>query len=359
MLPPLGACHIGEGDSLMSRCTLFAKSGLFGFIGTLVALVVLPSCVRAEGFPTVESLAPADCTVSTVAAYAHMHNVERQGELAGQALPLIDEQQRIVAKAPKPGVAVGQQLSPENSAAFSENRHKLISINALQLLESNQVRDTDAVVQLTRIAVDNHKWNRRAEGASPDSVYQAALDVMRVTLPSIALPDATKNRTCSMDTALVLESLESLRKLGALDLDGAQQTLQAMSVRYNMAQLDRAKLSPADREVFDRLQRGVLLQADAEVEFLKDIERIKWVARAADLTFTSGGSDLADGGGAPMKIGNRITRQAKAGELRDEMVVALYALRQIGEKVPSEKSNEMRQVADKMRELNKKYPVKK
>lgn len=327
-------------------------------VGALLALMALPNCVRAEGPPGVESLAPADCTVSTVAMYVHMHDVERQGELAGQALPLIAEQQRIVAKAPKSGVAVGKQLSPDDSAAFSENRQKLISINGLKLLESNRARDANSVVQLTRIAVDNYKWNRRSEGASADAVYQAALDLMRLALPGIQLQEATRNRTCSMDTALVLESLESHRKLGALDLDGAQQTLQSMSARHHMAPLDRNKLSLADREVFDRIQRGVLRQADTEVQFLRDIERIRWVERAADLTFDSGKADLADGGGDPMKIGNRVSRQAKAGELRDELMAGLAALRIIGEKVPSEAATQMRQIADRADEMNKKYPVK-
>jgi hypothetical protein len=67
----------------MNRITLSAES-LFGFISALLAVAVVPKCVRAKGFTGVESLAPADCTVLTVATNAHMRNVERQGELAGE-----------------------------------------------------------------------------------------------------------------------------------------------------------------------------------------------------------------------------------------------------------------------------------
>jgi hypothetical protein len=302
------------------------------------------------GTDEVSRIAVRDCTLQAVHGAELMRDTQRQGDLAAQQLPLLNTLEALANKAPIPDKPVSEQLSIRDNVKFAETRQRLLSIGALQLIESDRLRDVEAVVHMVRIADENYRWDRRPSEGS-DAVYQMGLDVLRAVLPHVSANAKFDLESCSLAAAIQKIENESISRLAAMDIGPAVATLERLATAYNMKPIDRTKLSQSDKESFDSAMRIGRLGM-AERTYGEDLERLQLVARAILLSNDSSLRDLADSGGDLGQIGAGIKRLIADKRLDEKTIAALGTLQLIGQKIPSAKSKQISELARKLRDAS-------
>src|SRR5262249_46321603 len=91
-------------------------------------------------------------------------------------------------------------------------------------------------------------------------------------------------------------------------LDEAARTTKALANKFPSGKIDRDQLSPHDRAVYDSVIRTTWAPARREQLFIRDLEGLKNLARAADLTFQTSKKDAVDSGGDFNAIGQTLSK---------------------------------------------------
>lgn len=107
-----------------------------------------------------------------------------------------------------------------------------------------------------------------------------------------------------------------------------------------MEKLDRSRLSKKDLEAVNDLMNGVISPMQRHVNFIKDIENVKLMARTSDITYESNKQDIAFSGGDISAIGATIQRRNKNNEFTENMQIGLGLWTKINEKLPADIVNE-------------------
>ena len=108
---------------------------------------------------------------------------KRVGEIAGTSSQYLEEIQTINAKATKPGVAIGKQLSPQDVNRFNDLTHANILIGVEKLDFDNFRRDVQIISETYKIAklVDLYELKKEDLGnASPLRFYYSVLEMLRI-----------------------------------------------------------------------------------------------------------------------------------------------------------------------------------
>lgn len=324
-----------------------------------LTLSLTASSCLAVGFPeTIEEIPMKDCNLNMIKDVIEFNNIHRQGDLAGQQKPLIAQMRAVTSKATISGVAVGDQLSTADLVKFTEIRQKMLAIEYLQHIESNRVRDVEIVINLVQVADKNYRWNTEVQEGNPDYIYQAGLSLMRLANANPDITTPPVNRSCTIELALHVLEDESTSKFNAIDTTRGHETLQAIRKKYNMQKIDRPKLSAADQNTYDMIMNDVITPANREIQFMSDIENIKYVAKAAELIYETSKVDLANSGGDYAAVGQTIAKKAEKKEFSDPMTIGIGVLRKIGEKIPSEATKLITEAAKYADRVNAEYPVK-
>jgi hypothetical protein len=324
-----------------------------------LSFAVFVTSAAAAGLPeSINTIPLAECNLRSIRGVIHHENMNRQAQMAGRMIPLLEEMEAIAAKAPKSNVSVGEQLSRDDSSRFAEIRQKMISISGLKLIESNRVRDFESVIHLTETADRNYRWQTEVPESSPERVYQDTIFVMRAVIPKRKLFEPTISGACSTDLALNMIESEALTQANNSDVESASRTLTRMAAKYNMKQIERDKLSEADRVVYDKIDADVIKPIQRANQLFNDIENIKLVAKAAGLIYETGKQDLASGGGDYANVGATIAQRAKNNELDPLLAVAITMVREIGEKVPSDQAMQLNAQSKAVEAVKPKYQAK-
>jgi hypothetical protein len=113
---------------------------------------------------------------------------------------------------------------------------------------------------------------------------------------------------CNIETALHLVEYEGIQKLNGLGLPGGLKQLQAMMARNHMTgSIDRERLTPQDRALFDHIQRTMIAPATREEAFIDDLENLKDLWKAAQLRYNANKKDLIDSAGDIQSVGKTLT----------------------------------------------------
>jgi hypothetical protein len=245
----------------------------------------------------------------------------------------------LVDKVQIPDKPIGDQLSPSDSARFSEIRQRMATMQIASLIESRRERDLRVIQHLTQIADMNYRWQQSIDDEKdPQYILQQVLSLWRITENGhkqkirVTEPDVTK---CSLVYALHRVEEEPLRKLSRMDLTQASATFEKLAARYGRP-IDRDKLAEGDRNAFDDVMNNVMQPAARERKFIHDMEYIKIMARASAILYDANSREVAFGGGSTEAIGVTIQDKIKAKEYDDLTIFAFGVWRIVNEKVPAD-----------------------
>ena len=159
----------------------------------------------ALGYDRVEDIPLDNCNLQSVIGEIYVMNIYTQGNLAKTNIELLDQIMKISAKATKPDIAVGDQLSKDDNIKFDQARQRLITTGWRGLIESKWERDAKVVNELTQVADKNYRYQQEIQKGHSDYVYQEILLILR-SLEELKHRDpfitVFHAKQCSIDLAL-------------------------------------------------------------------------------------------------------------------------------------------------------------
>lgn len=302
----------------------------------LLALIPLVATATERGM-RVADLPLGRCELREVIARMQFESVEKAAAIAEQTLPILKQLEHINSKATIPGKPIRDQLSPEDIGKFTESSQRLKTTQLAQLMESRRQRDLMVIEKMVMVADREYRWQDYPKEKDPDSTIYAAIQLLRLTIKDNNI-SAPVSPACTLEYALHALENEAITKLnaGSARLDWAIKEFKSILAEYRMEKLDKSRLSKADLEKVNELINGVINPMQRHGEFIKDIEHIKLMARASEITYESNIQDVAFSGGDIEAIGKTIQRRNKNNEFNESTQIALGLWVKINEMIPSE-----------------------
>lgn len=304
-----------------------------------------PQSVRERPIPR--------CTLDDVLSQLQFQVIEQQANIARQQQPALSQLRYLSEKAKDPKRSVGEQLSRDDIAKFSEIRQRLLAMKLATLLESKRKRDLTAIRQLIKIADQNYRWGEELKETDPEYFLQGILTLWRLmadspeTKLSIAPPSYSY---CSLEWAAHLVENEALEKLNKLDLGKASEQVAKLAAMYGKP-IDRNRLSPAERTEYDALLNNYLRPSLKEQQFIFDLEAIKAMIRGSELIYESDRQDALESGGDINAIGSSISRRVDSLDKPTTLAIGLW--RKIDEKMPADAVKQWEQLAKEVERIEK------
>lgn len=161
---------------------------MFGYLTKKVAAIALTLITSfshvADWSDSVDQVPMSDCNIRTVAMTFSFHNVKRRGDLAGESIKAIDVMKKAASSAKPPSIAIREQLSVAENEAFATARQHKMSIDGVQLIESDYARDMKSIVAMVQVSDASYFYDIQVNETDPNYIYQAVLGMMHLALPS-------------------------------------------------------------------------------------------------------------------------------------------------------------------------------
>jgi hypothetical protein len=110
----------------------------------------------------------------------------RMGDYADKSIPILNEMDSISNKATKPGISIGDQLTPKDRDRYNQLRHANIELDAERLKISDFQRDVHIIMDTYQVAELADLYEARIEGlgdADPRRFYFTILQGLRIAQP--------------------------------------------------------------------------------------------------------------------------------------------------------------------------------
>jgi len=310
-------------------------------IAALLIVLIPVVAGAAEQGMKVSDLPLERCELREVIARKHFESIETAAAIAEQTLPLLKQLEEIISKAIVSYKPIKDQLSSDDIGKFSELSQHLKSVQLSRLMESRRQRDLKVIEKMVMISDREYRWQEQPKEKNPDFIIYSALQLLRLTIKenNISTPTST---TCTLEYALHSVENEAIKKLnaGSTRLNTAINELKSILAKYGMDELDRSRLSKSDLKKVNELMSGVISPMQRHNEFIQDMEHIKLMARASDITYESNKQDISFSGGDIAAIGKTIQRRNKSNEFDEGTQIAIGLWTKINEKIPGDIVNE-------------------
>lgn len=286
------------------------------FLLAVTCLMVLPQAVRAASPP---------CTVEQATNQIEADDIQRHGRAAQVTIPMLDELKAIVAKAPDPHRAIGDQLAPRDAARFAEISQRMQQMRLSAYVESAHARDANVAEQM--LVAARKSYADVAYMPSDNDVPGSILVVMRVVLPEQMPRLPPTGASCTVELAISGQEQAGLRRIHALTTmlhrDGL--VVRRLRARYGVDQdgkLDPSKMDPEDARTLETLQ--VEMQpAFRERTLSLDLQHIRAWWAAADLVYRTRMEDVATYASAE-HIGDTLQQQANGLSREQRVLIGLW-----------------------------------
>ena len=325
-----------------------------------LALAALLSTGAAAEIQISPSMLPLSrCNLQEVIPTLKYETTQRLGELAKQSIPLIDEQRKLVDMAKIPGVALIDQLTKAQVARFSELTTRQKSLTVASVVEGKRERDLDVLRRMAMVADQNFRWQSTPDEKHVDFPIWGALVVLRTAIPNIEIT-AVDGDTCSLDMALRAIESEGIAKLEKFDspsVTRAVEEVNAIARRNKQSLLDTDKLPAADRLRANELINNVIEPFRRVWQFAMDLERIRLMARASQLIYTTSKSEVGLSGGDVDAIGSTIRERVERKEIAEPTAIAVSLWYKLNSAIPAQMVADFHTFKRMQNEANK-PPVK-
>lgn len=314
----------------------------------LTAIVASPTVGQNSNAwnPDIASVPVARCTTQEVTTRMDMEGAQGAGDLASGQIPILEETERLSAKATDPKKSVGEQLSQPDLVRFVELSQK-IKIGMLSgYVESRRQRDARVLQRLVQIADSEYRFaNYQVEGE--DAVLRDVLHAMRAVANEQRWSrkiDVQNSNVCSFRYAVNALADEALGKIDPATVGESTDALERIAQRNGMASINPDKLSDVDRAEFYRVRRD-MAGPIAAFTYAEDMRNLAFLSDAMDLNYRAMKTDVVAGGGDVDAIGKTIDRMVAAGQIGQPQQMGFRALRVINEKIPAEAVDEWAKIS--------------
>jgi hypothetical protein len=293
----------------------------------------------------------ATCTLEESFSNIKFFVLNRGGELAKQAKPILAALEKINNKGTDPKKPLGEQLSQNDVAKFAELSQRLKANQLQNIIVSGYGRDADVIQKMFAVANRIYIGGGEPQRGSPDYDAYSFLTAMLFATNAqkgnqhpITIPPKEVFEKCTLEGALHLIENDSLEKLNRLPVAKMSAYFSAMRQKYNVPSgpIDPMKFSVEDRSEMQRYVRNVLAPAEHEQAFVDNIENLKTLAKASELRYLQQAKDANDSGGDPNAVGTSFDTM----KLDYRTKIALILLDKIAEKVPSDWIKKMQTISN-------------
>ena len=277
--------------------------------------------------------AAAICEFRDRLAEEIFRSIERGVTIGQDAGASLDAVTALTAKATKPNVPLDQQLGAPDVAAFKAAQQKLAILQSLQLIERRRQRDLQALNRMIATADRSFRFglDPPADGQAED-LARSALKLIRGPLEEKSLDVASGPNECTLESSIVGLKAEIWLKVGRYDLAKVKELGEQLQKKYSLTgAIDRDKLSPEDRKLWDIVVKEIVIPAERARNFLFDLEASHTALRASDVIYASDRSDVQTFSGDPDRMGLSIKKKVEAQEFEKPLVTAIGVWRMANE----------------------------
>jgi hypothetical protein len=302
----------------------------------LAALLSTGAAAELQISPSILPL--SRCNLQEVIPTLKYETTQRLGELAKQSLPLIAEQRKLVDMVKIPGLPLIDQLTKAQVARFSELTTREKSLNVASLVEDKRARDLDVLMRMAMVADQDFRWQSTPDEKHADFPVWGALVVLRTTMPDIEITAAEGN-VCSLDFALhaiETEGIAKMEKFASGSVVRAVEEVNGIARRNKQTQLDTDKLPAADRLRANELINNIIKPFRRIWQFATDLERIRLMARASLLIYTTSRSEVGLSGGDIDAIGSTIRDRVERKEISESTALAVSLWYRLNKAIPAQ-----------------------
>ena len=221
------------------------------------------------------------CTVESAVDQTYFASIQSDGDRAEQSLKVLNRLRVLTEKAKDPKKSVGEQLTVTEADEFS----RLTQRQAAMMLQSLVEFFASTRLEGHQTDIRYRQWSVRERARAlrerPTVLFFGLLVVLRLVdqanerKDSVSTPTALSD--CSIEVALHTVELESLERIGRMDVnnDVSQLTaIQKRSPKGSDGAIDRGHMRYEDKAALERLERK-LAPAFREQQFVSDLELLK------------------------------------------------------------------------------------
>ncbi len=308
------------------------------WLAVLLALVA----TAATGQANVASLSMEQCTVPAVHGLLNYDALANLARISEQQLKVIDQMQTLNDKAKAtPGRPLSESLTKEDASKWGQLQQQASAGLLMSLMESRRQRDLDLLLKQVKLADDEYRWGTTPQEGSPDFLAYAFLLTFRLVWAPKKIAPA-EGPPCSMGAALSKLQAEPQAKMDRYlpQVEKALAWVRKTNAKYKLAKLDESKYTPAERATLQKYRVDALNPATSALAFVRDLENLRVLAKAADIIYEGDRSDAAVAVGDADFIGTTVRRRIQAGELGDKMQQAIGYWRKVNDQMPARISKE-------------------
>ena len=158
-----------------------SRQALFPLTIALCAITAATNSTRSE-----TSNRPKGCPLEFALRQVDDFVRDQMGKYAEASMPLLEGMDAINNKAPKPGISIGDQLSPKDIDRFNQLRHLNIQLDVEKLRLSDFQRDAHIIYETYEVAELSDLYETKIENlgeADPRRFYFVVLQGLRIAQP--------------------------------------------------------------------------------------------------------------------------------------------------------------------------------
>ena len=306
----------------------------------LVTVAVVSAC-----WPVFAPTAFADfadiqvCPLEEAMKRLEDYNITLNAQLAEKQIPVLEEIQAINSKAKNPSLPVGAQLAKPDLDRFQQLREQLLAAQAQQVVNSGYLRDSRVIAQAAKVAYDL-SVGRMFDEKDPQFFYYGVVLLLSVQHPRDQVDITTPHdKECSIEAGLHFNEQIAFREMNRVPVKETTDRLKSIAQRYGLNTKEESwveKIPSLQDKQSAKIDLGMIEKGGRVLEYIKNLENLKALARASVLGYQS---DMEDLKGAHTeqeisKVGTGWSERAKKYDERTQILSGV--LNMIAQKIPSD-----------------------
>ncbi len=289
-----------------------------------------------------ENTAYADvvvCPLEEATKRLEDYNTWSNAQRAQQQMPILTELTTITSKAKNPSLPTGAQLAKTDLDRFQELRYQLLTIQAREIVDSGYLRDGRVIAQSAKAAYDLSQ-GRTFDEKDPQFFYYGIVLLLSVQHPRDQLDITTpRDKECSIEAGLHFYEQLMLGEINKLPFKEATDRLKVISQKYGLDTKQEGwveKIRSLQEKQSARIDMGTVTRGGQILDYIKNIENLKALARVSILGYQSDLEDIkiSHNEAELSKIGTGWSERAKSYDEQTQTLAGL--LNVIAQKMPSD-----------------------
>lgn len=296
---------------------------------------------------SVDKIPFTQCKFQPVLDALIMQSIKHSAKIGDNQVIVLDKLEAILNKLPDNNKPIAEQLPADQLATFNSLSQQSANMLISSLIESRHERDLKVINKLLKAADDYYRFGTLPDPNDPDAIYMVILIKWQEKLqPKVQQPSFNE---CTLDYALAMLELESLKKLSKLVEPANKGASRINQIYSKYPNIDKTKvtLSPEDKAEITDIEESTLTPANEEKDYIINIENIRHFYRISELIQKETTQGLINSGGNTEKAWDTINEKIKNGELTEEDATMIAFWQVINNLIPSDLIKDFNSISKK------------